>query len=211
MEETIKGIIIRTVDYKEKDKLLTIATFDKGLILINAKGVRSSNAKLKSYAQILSFGEFSITKTRAGYILSGANIEEMFYNCWTNTFKYSACMIILELIEKLASRQQEINNELILMLRCLKEINYTDNYPLQYTLLFMCKIVAFLGIDYEITKEQTPKIYELINNFVYKKDEVIDESYDKNLINDAIKILTLLLRNENNINLKVVAKVFITT
>ncbi|MFA6866549.1 MAG: DNA repair protein RecO [Clostridia bacterium] len=210
MIETLKGIIVRTVDYKEKDKLLTIATFEKGLILVNAKGVRSAKGKLKSYAQLLCFGEFTLTSTRAGLILSGVDVNEMFYNCWTDESKYSACMIMIELIEKLANKQGEITSELMVLLKCLKEVNYSDNYPLQYALLFMCKIVASLGVNYFVLEEESPKVFEVVNSLVHQNSEENEIKFDKNDINNAIKALAILLKNDNNIQLKVVPKVFST-
>ena len=52
------GIILKTVDYKDKDKLLTIFTVH-GVITITAKGVRTITSKLKSSCTVMTLANFS--------------------------------------------------------------------------------------------------------------------------------------------------------
>ena len=61
----LKGICLRATDYKEKDKLLTIATLEKGIITVKAAGARSPKAKLKSGCMPLVWGNFRLRKPKA--------------------------------------------------------------------------------------------------------------------------------------------------
>ncbi|NLL56747.1 MAG: DNA repair protein RecO [Clostridiales bacterium] len=207
---TVKGIIIRVVDYKEKDRLLTIAALDKGLICVNAKGARGEKAKLKGYVNLLTFGDFHLTQAKTGYILRGVDCKESFFNLWTDTAKYSAGILCIELFEKIAREQDDINSEITLLLNALKDINYGNNYALLYALKFMAITMSDLGIEYkEITKYDVD-IYELINKLVKNNANIDDIAYSENNVKKGIQLLNLLLKNAVNINLRVIPQILKT-
>jgi len=68
----VKGIVVSSVDYNESDKILTILTFEKGKITVNAKGVRKKSSKLSHIARVLYCGVFDIVNTHNRFILVGA-------------------------------------------------------------------------------------------------------------------------------------------
>ena len=47
MSNKIKGIVISSIDYKDKDKLITIFSLEKGLITAKLTGVKNPKAKMK--------------------------------------------------------------------------------------------------------------------------------------------------------------------
>lgn len=198
----LKGIIIRVVDYKEKDRLLSIATFGKGIITVNARGVRSEKAKLKSYANIFTFGDFTLTDTKCGYVLSGVDCEENFYNCWTDATKYCASVLCLELFEKIAREQDNINGELINLLKALREINYNETNALFFSLSFMAKSAKGNGIDCKEIEQYNKEVYDLIEEFSKKDYDKIMPDVRIDLALEGIKLLNLLFKNYLNINIK---------
>jgi hypothetical protein len=207
---TVKGIIIRVVDYKEKDRLLTIASLGKGLLCANAKGVRGALAKLKCYSSLLTFGTFYLTETKSGYILSGVDCEDSFFNLWTDAVKYSAGILCIELFEKIAKEQDEIDYEILLLLKALKDINYSDNFSLLYALLFMAKMLTNLGVEYNEIKDYDADIYILIDNLLKNENDINGIEYTESNVKKGIQFLNLLLKNSLNINLKVIPEILKT-
>jgi hypothetical protein len=57
MNEKVNGITLRTVNYKDSDRILTLFTLEKGKITANARGVRKANAKMKQVAEPFCFAE----------------------------------------------------------------------------------------------------------------------------------------------------------
>ena len=43
----VNGIVVKSSDYKDNDKLVTLVTFELGKITCLARGVKKPNAKLK--------------------------------------------------------------------------------------------------------------------------------------------------------------------
>lgn len=72
------GIVLREVEYRERDKILTVLTKDLGKITVKARGVRSQRSKLKAGCQILSFSEFTLSSYQGCYIVTEAAVKEMF-------------------------------------------------------------------------------------------------------------------------------------
>ena len=140
----INGLIIRSVDYGDKDKIVTIAAPD-GIYTAKAKGVRTAKSKLKGYVGILNFGEFSLAEGKGGYTLSGADVTESFYSCWTDADKYAAAMICLELYEKCS--RPGAPSDLIELLKGLKYINYGEFYPFAEALRYGVVTAAESGVD----------------------------------------------------------------
>ncbi len=67
MRENIKGIILKTMDYKEKDKLMWVFTEQYGKISVICKGVRSPKNKYQSLIRPLLFGEFQLYRGKTMY------------------------------------------------------------------------------------------------------------------------------------------------
>ena len=55
MEFKTDALVLRTVDYGENDKMVTLFAADRGKIGVCMKGVKKANAKLKFAAQPFAF------------------------------------------------------------------------------------------------------------------------------------------------------------
>ena len=203
----LKGICLRAINYKEKDKLLTIATFQKGKISVTARGVRSPSAKLKAGCMPLVFGEFSISQGKGFPVLTGIDIQENFYNCWTDSYRNLSALLILEFLEKVTLGEQDISTEIILALKALNEINYGNVYPYALSLWFMLKILGYAGVDYreEELFENAFQIFDAIIDMESHEVETLD-ILPKNILM-AIEYLDLIIKNRLSIKLHIVDQI----
>ena len=58
MLSEVKGLVIRTVDYKETDRLVTIFTEQKGVVTAMARGARSLKSRKLSSTMQFCYGNF---------------------------------------------------------------------------------------------------------------------------------------------------------
>ncbi|MBO7527289.1 MAG: DNA repair protein RecO [Clostridia bacterium] len=99
MEQTkVKAIVIGGIDYKEKDKLITLFTLEQGIISVLFKSVKNSNAKLKASKEPMSFGEYIFTNGNTKTVTS-AEIIDSFYDITKNIKKYYTACSIFEIIK----------------------------------------------------------------------------------------------------------------
>jgi DNA repair protein RecO len=71
-----RGIIIKSNDYKEKDRLLSVLTSDRGLITICAKGVAKPGSSLGFVSMPYMLCDFVVSVSHGYYYLKDATIIE---------------------------------------------------------------------------------------------------------------------------------------
>jgi len=71
-----RGLIIRTSDYKEKDRLLSVLTADRGLITVCAKGVAKPGSSLGFVSMPYMLCDLVVTVSHGYYYLKDASIIE---------------------------------------------------------------------------------------------------------------------------------------
>lgn len=75
----VEGIVIRTMDYKEADRIVTIYARELGKISFVAKGVRKVKSRYGAACQLFTYGQFSIYLTRQLGTLRHAEISNSFH------------------------------------------------------------------------------------------------------------------------------------
>ena len=71
-----RGLIIRSNEYKDKDRLLSVLTADRGLITICAKGVAKPNSSLGCFSMPYMLCDFVVSVSHGYYYLKDASIIE---------------------------------------------------------------------------------------------------------------------------------------
>jgi len=69
---TTPGFIINSRPYGEAGKMLSIFTRDLGLVTATAQGIRLEKSKLRYYAQVYSFGQYSFVRGKEYWRLTSA-------------------------------------------------------------------------------------------------------------------------------------------
>ena len=57
MHTTTKALVLRSVDYKESDKILTLLTQDMGKVTASARGSRKKGSPIAAGCQLLCWSE----------------------------------------------------------------------------------------------------------------------------------------------------------
>ena len=144
MDTTVKGLILKSVDYKEADKLLTILTLEKGKILVRARGVKKSNSKLKAFCQSFCFADIELIDGKAGFVLSGINSIDSFFEITKDLDKFAFGFAVLEILDKICVENETYSSLFVEALKCIKTINYTKLDPR----LVLCKfIIGTLNLE----------------------------------------------------------------
>lgn len=96
MEIITNALVLRTVDYGENDKILTLLTADCGRITVTAKGVKKAGAKLKFAAQPFCFAQYALAKRGERYTVTGCSECESFYELSADINKFYAASAVAE-------------------------------------------------------------------------------------------------------------------
>lgn len=142
----VKAVVIGGVNVKEKDKLLTIFTLEKGKMSVSMKGVRGDKAKLKSAKDVFTFGDFVIEEGKFSNIVTSVDIIDNFYTLSGDIDKYYEACAIVDVVLKVAS---EPNPQLFIeFIKALKTLCY-ENVKKYYVFdKFMLSVLSMMGYGF---------------------------------------------------------------
>ena len=139
-----EGIVLKSMEYEEADKIVTIYTKDYGKITAIAKGVRKTKSKFGSSLEILTHSNFLIYKGRNIDIVSQTEILESFFSTSKEVIKFAFAVNCLEVVNRL-SEEREINIGLFNLLKEVLHYLKESNDPKLQTLSFKWQTISILG------------------------------------------------------------------
>ncbi len=122
MEEKLDALVLRTADYGEYDRMLTLFTLQKGKISAAAKGVRKPAAKLRFAAQPFCFAEYVLAERGGRRTVVSASNTDGFYALREDVRKFYAAAAVCGLCDALLY-ENIVSEELFLRaVNALKEM-----------------------------------------------------------------------------------------
>lgn len=106
------GLVVRQVNYKDNDQILTVLTKEHGLMTLKARGVRSWSSRLKGACQLLAYSEFTVFENRGFHTIDEANAIQMFPELRTDIELLSLASYFAQVAEVL-SQEDMPNPELL--------------------------------------------------------------------------------------------------
>ena len=144
MEIIVNALVIKSVDYKDNDKILTLFSIERGKITAGIKGVKKSGAKLKFASEPFAFCEFVLAEKQGRFTVIGADYVDSFYNLRLDLLKYYASSIVLETLNLLASENEPSPELFSLALSAIKSINYQGG-ELKVLAGYLLKLIEISG------------------------------------------------------------------
>ena len=92
-EIIVTGIVLTSMPYKEKDKLIHLFSVELGNITAILKSVSSPKSKLKFAGQPFCLGKFELAKGHDFYVVKGVELIDSFFDISTD---YDTCRISIK-------------------------------------------------------------------------------------------------------------------
>ena len=93
------GVVIKTQDYRENDKLVCLYTDNLGKITMIAKGAKKSKSKFFANTIPLCYGEYLLFKGKSLFVLQEGKINNSFQGLLDNLDKLTYSSYVCELID----------------------------------------------------------------------------------------------------------------
>lgn len=218
MEERVKGIVVKTIDYKEADKLASIFTLERGLISTKFTGVKREKAKLKSFTQPFVFADFILNKNGNLRTVTSASLIDNFSGIVASYDKTICGYIVLDMIRSILPSEKEEPDIFLLTLSALKNIEEKD--PKLATIDFVLKFIDFAGMGLSFDLDNIIYLDKTTGNFTDKKEynsvqidkkvyslikninDGIELAEKNNLVSQALRLLHNILYIKFNVDLK---------
>lgn len=126
MEWRTDGLVLRAIDYKENDKILTLLTPLDGKITAGIRGVRKPKAKLAFASQPFCFAEYVLAKSGDRNTVVSAYLYDGFYPVREDIVRYYAACAAMEICDVLTGENVDVKGLFVGAVECLKDLALTD-------------------------------------------------------------------------------------
>ena len=120
------GIILKTQDYKEADKIVTILTKKSGLLVAFAVGVRRPKSKKAPHLDLVNHCQFQFKNNGVNFLNEVAPVSD-FKNIKKDLRKVSLCMTFFEIITQLVPEEVEDENLYLSLLNFLDQLSLIND------------------------------------------------------------------------------------
>jgi DNA repair protein RecO (recombination protein O) len=145
MLQKCEGIVLRTTDYGETNKIVTIFTREWGKVGVMARGAKKPKSRLAAISQPFTYGYFLVQKGSGLGSLQQGEITVSFRSLKEDIFLTAYASYLIDLIDK-CTEENKPNPYLFEML--YQTLNYVnEGYdPQILTHIFEMKMLASLGL-----------------------------------------------------------------
>lgn len=144
MLQKVEGIVLRTIDYGETHKIVTVYTQELGKVAIMARGAKKPKSRFASACQPFVQAVFVFHQSRGMGSLNSADIVESFRYIRSDLIKTAYASCCVELLDKL-TEQQEPNAPLYDLLYHVFQHMNEDADPEILLRLFETKMLYVTG------------------------------------------------------------------
>ena len=142
----VKGIVLRAVDTKESDKILTVLT-PGGKLPVIAKGARSRKSRVTACTQLLAYSELTLSESRGWQYLSEGSPIQLFEGARRDIALLSLASYFAELTEAAALENVESGEILSLLLNALYALGELKKDPALVKAAFELKLMSLIGFE----------------------------------------------------------------
>lgn len=106
-EINVKGLVIRSVDVKESDRIITVFTEELGAVSAVARGARSLKSRKMSSTMQFCYSAFVLTKRGEYYYVKEAELIENFFGIRTNIEGLALAGYVAEILSDVTVAEAE--------------------------------------------------------------------------------------------------------
>ncbi len=145
MQIKTKGIVLKSQDFNENDKLLSILTEDRGVVYAYASGARRLKSALSPVSGMLSYGEFVLFKNRDKYTVDSAESERLFFGIRKDLDSLAYASYFCEVCLAAANPEEDAKDILRLLLNTLHMLENKKANPAVLKAIFEIRLMSIIG------------------------------------------------------------------
>lgn len=130
MHATTKALVLRAVDYKESDRILTLLTAEQGKMTVSARGCRKKGSTIAAGCQLLAWSEMVLYDYRGRWSVKESVPERLFAGVRGDLERFALGCYFAEVAEALALEGLPSQELLSLTLNSLHALDEMKSKPL---------------------------------------------------------------------------------
>ena len=145
MKTVTRALVVRSVDYKDSDKILTLLTPDMGKLSAGARGCRKKGSAIAAACQLLCWSELVLSDRGGKWSVSEASTLREFLGVRRDLDKLALACYFAEMAEVLSVEGMPSPGLLSLTLNSLHALECLDRPPEQIKAVFELKAMCLAG------------------------------------------------------------------
>lgn len=144
---TTKGLVLREVNYRESDKILTLLTAETGKLTVSARGCRKKGSPIGAASQLLVWSEWTLYQRLGQWVAKEAVLQRSFEGMRGKLEKLALASYFAEVCEGLCGEGQREAGLLSLILNsahALEKLPYSQS---RIKAVFEWKAMALAGYE----------------------------------------------------------------
>ncbi len=121
------AIVLRAVDFKDNDKIITLLTPSAGKMPAVLKGVKKASAKLKFAGEPFCFAEFTLAKRGSMATVAGCVQKESFFGLRQDVEAYYCGCVVTEIAGVFSAEGEDATVLFEEVVRALKKLSSDDD------------------------------------------------------------------------------------
>ena len=151
MDKTTKTITLKSIEYNDYDRLLSLYSLDYGKITVVAKGIRRPKAKLKFLEQSACFADVELVDTNGRLTLKTAQQTESFFSIGSDLQTFYCASTILEILSNCEQEGQPNGQLFLLALKSLSALS-TQTCDLLVLTKFVLSYLKIAGYQLDFSE-----------------------------------------------------------
>ena len=139
------ALVLREVRYKEADRILTLFTYDRGIVTAKARGAVRKSSKIAAATQQLTLSEMDFFENKGRLTVQEAVVKEPFEGLRMNFENYALGCYFAECIEAFVQEEQPDADAFQLILNSLYAISHELCSPLLVKAAFEIRLMCLMG------------------------------------------------------------------
>jgi len=150
---TLTGIVLKSTNFKDADKIYTVFTREKGKVSVAAKGVRKISSKRAGTMDTLNYVSIGVVESPSGYkTLTEAKNLNSFKNLKVSLENSVRGFYLAELIHKLMEEEHPHVDIFDLFLETLTKLNHHLNNEISRVNAFEIALMGAMGYEMYLDK-----------------------------------------------------------
>lgn len=151
MNISVDALVLRAVDYREGDKILTLLTRQRGRLTVKASGARRRGSRLASCTQPLCYSEMALFEKDGRFTLDEGFVKEQFYGLCSDIEKISLAGYFAQVLMNEPEDSPGSDAALRLALNCLYALDKNIAPQTMVKAVFELRYMSLCGYTPDIS------------------------------------------------------------
>ena len=120
------AIVVRYVNYRDNDRMLTLFSPTRGRLEVIARGCRRPKSPLLAASELFALGDFQLYEKAGRHTLTSATLTETFYPLREQYDRLACGMYLLEVCEAAILPEKNDQELFMLLLHTLSRLTFSD-------------------------------------------------------------------------------------